>query len=105
MKATTNITPDHNPAEDLKLDISVIIAELDKIAVNGITEEYDSFEDYLFDFYPSFSWEHWSVAVRQLNLLLTHTRLIDRVSKKVDFDLTKELQQVLTAALSDERNR
>lgn len=70
------------------------LAEIKKIADEGLNEVYDSVSDWLYDFYPDFSWTYEGSFV-EIEALLNHPQF-EEVAKKFeevhDFNIKDELK-------------
>lgn len=73
-------------------------ARLESIIDNkGLPDVYDSFRDYLFDFYPDFSWNGDSKV--ELQWLLDDAdwrNLAGEIKYKYGFDFVDEIKQAIT---------
>lgn len=73
------------------------VKRLEKILALGLNPIYTSFDDYLFDFYPDFSWNSKDCNT-QLRMLLADpdwTALAAQVLESRGIDFVEELQRAL----------
>lgn len=69
---------------------------LDHISWRGLPDCYKSFKDFLYDFYPSFSWNER--AGDEMEIVVKDVRfdaISERIKKLFDFDIKHELTVTL----------
>lgn len=70
------------------------LLHLQQISEKGLPNCYASFQDFLYDLYPDFSWD--DRRDEQINLILADTRwpaIEQGIQRLFDFSMTKEFQQ------------
>ena len=69
----------------------------------GLMDCYDDFENYLFDFYPGFSWTGDAMK-RQVRLILADPRfgpIAADIQVKFNFDMRAELEEALAEEVAE----
>jgi len=86
MKKSKNSLPEH------------AICKLLGVIKKGIPDCYDTFEDYVFDFWFDLSWDEEG-HIRDVKVILADKRFTDiivpGIKKKFNFDMKKELEEGL----------
>lgn len=80
--------------------------EIKDVSVNGLHEVYEGkFTDYLYDFYPNFSWN--DNDVKEMLILIVDKEFIENcklIKEKYNFDLINDLKETIKERNQDKRD-
>jgi len=82
-------------------DRSMQLAERNRLVLidvvdRGIPDCYDNFVDFLYDFYPNFSWNN--DMVKEVEYIMNHesfTHIVDSIKEVWDYDMRKEFEDAV----------